>query len=274
MLYLGHVKVQGVDETKPKPGWTPLITELLYKKRAAEILLDLMLILGCYYIAYLLRFDGSLTTEQLSLIADSVPVVVSATLMAFLLAGVYKGQWQMISIHDLSRFFMGVMGGAIFSLAAVVMLNRFEAGQSRSAFIIYAILLFLAVAATRVSYRMFDQIAQQNRSRGRDSNKQPVLIYGAGHAGKLLAQELNHRPEYQAYYLAGFIDDDTNKAGKEMAGQPINTLQGWADYLRQKDTELWVSTRLIEDADLSECLSRNNIEVTSRRMNLEVTLIE
>lgn len=268
--YLGHVKVRGVDENKPRPGWTPLVTALLYKRRAAEILLDLMLILGAYYIAYLLRFDGKLTSQQLMLITDSAPVVVSATLIAFLAAGVYKGQWKMVSVHDLLRFFIGIIGGTVLSLAAVVMLNRFEAGQSRSAFIIYAVLLFLAMAATRTSFRLFDQVAQQHRNKRGET---AVLIYGAGHAGKLLAQELSHRPEYEGFYLAGFIDDDAHKAGKEMAGQRIARLSAWYTLIAERKVEIWVSTRLLSDTVLAERLKDIGFDITMRRMSLEITRI-
>jgi hypothetical protein len=43
-VYLGHVKVQVVDVGQAPPSWTPLVSTLLYKRHAAQVLLDVVLI--------------------------------------------------------------------------------------------------------------------------------------------------------------------------------------------------------------------------------------
>src|SRR5262245_17286912 len=57
-VYLGQVKVQFLESTHIPPAWTPLVSNILYKRHAAEVLADTVLIVLCFYAAYLLRFEG------------------------------------------------------------------------------------------------------------------------------------------------------------------------------------------------------------------------
>ena len=50
------------------------------------------------------------------------------------------------------------------------------------------------------------------------SNKESVIIYGAGAAGRQLATGLNAGPEY---FVSAFIDDDTAKHGSIVQGIPV-----------------------------------------------------
>jgi FlaA1/EpsC-like NDP-sugar epimerase len=47
-----------------------------------------------------------------------------------------------------------------------------------------------------------------------------VLIYGAGDRGALLLQELIRDPRH-GYHPLGFVDDDSEKIGKQLRGFPI-----------------------------------------------------
>src|SRR5205085_885551 len=75
-VYLGHVKVKSLDYDKLTPSWTPLVTNTLYKKGLAEIALDTLLTVLCFYSAYLLRFDGDLDPGRFSAVMTALPVVV------------------------------------------------------------------------------------------------------------------------------------------------------------------------------------------------------
>lgn len=273
-IYLGNVKVRDESQEEKKAGWVPIINELVHKQRVAEISLDLVLIIGCYYSANLLRFGGDISDELNALITESMPAVIAATLVAFLMAGVYRTHWRMISLTDLVRYFSGVAGGVVLSLFSVVMLNRFAVGQSRSAFVIYGILLFLAVVATRISFRLFDQFVHSNREISGNESLVPVLIYGAGHAGKLLAHEISYSPDYKDFYLQGYMDDDPNKQGKELAGKSIKLPDGWSAYLEKQPVEIWISSSQISDQQVHDWLNQFEEELVVRRLNLSVDLLD
>ena len=47
-----------------------------------------------------------------------------------------------------------------------------------------------------------------------------TLIVGGGAAGMMTAQEMAQRPEH-GYVVVGFLDDDPEKLGREIAGAPV-----------------------------------------------------
>jgi len=57
-------------------------------------------------------------------------------------------------------------------------------------------------------------------SGGNGSGKVRTLVVGAGAAGTMVVKEMACRPE-QGYVAAGFLDDDPDKLGKNVAGVPV-----------------------------------------------------
>jgi FlaA1/EpsC-like NDP-sugar epimerase len=80
--------------------------------------------------------------------------------------------------------------------------------------LIYCALILLTVGGARLLIRAL--VTQFN-----GSNKQPVVIYGAGSAGRQLATGIVIGQEY---YVSAFIDDDTTKYGSVIQGIPVISL--------------------------------------------------
>jgi FlaA1/EpsC-like NDP-sugar epimerase len=80
--------------------------------------------------------------------------------------------------------------------------------------LIYCALILLTVGGARLLIRAL--VTQFN-----GSNKQPVVIYGAGSAGRQLATGIAIGQEY---YVSAFIDDDTSKYGSVIQGIPVISL--------------------------------------------------
>jgi UDP-GlcNAc:undecaprenyl-phosphate GlcNAc-1-phosphate transferase len=76
----------------------------------------------------------------------------------------------------------------------------------------YGLLLFIGIAGSRLSFRLFGLAVARARKQ-----KIPVLIYGAGDGGEVVVRECrkNSHVEYQPI---GFLDDDPRKAGRTVAG--------------------------------------------------------
>src|SRR5258708_5298117 len=78
--YLGRVKVYSESEIKQgklTSGITPLLSNLMHKRRAFEVILDLVLIVFCYYAAYILRFEQSPFVNNLLVFKKSITIVVA-----------------------------------------------------------------------------------------------------------------------------------------------------------------------------------------------------
>jgi FlaA1/EpsC-like NDP-sugar epimerase len=229
----------------------------------------------CFDVAYLLRFDGVLSEQTTTVMIGSLPIAVASCLVSFSLAGIYRGQWRLISVSDLPSYAIGTFGGVILSLSVVTLVSRFEAGHSRSAFIIFGLLLFLAVVGARLSFRVFDSLIMRNGKALKIDGKKPVLIYGAAKAGKILHEEITSNPEFSERYRAvGFIDDDPNRTGRKLCGIPIKRIEEWGSLHWEETPEIWISSRFIPDKNAQELLQYWRCDITVRRAQLRVECIE
>jgi FlaA1/EpsC-like NDP-sugar epimerase len=179
-----------------------------------EVLLDLVLISFTYYLAFVLRFDFSLEANTTALYLTSLPFVLASTYSAFFVCQVYRGVWRHTDLEDLVRFAWGVAGGTL--LSAFLLFVFFGFGHySRVVLILYALLLFLGGAGSRLSFRLFALMIDTSRKKA-----VPVLIYGAGDRGEVVVQECWNNPAL-AYRPLGFLDDDLRKQGRVLRGLPI-----------------------------------------------------
>jgi FlaA1/EpsC-like NDP-sugar epimerase len=82
-------------------------------------------------------------------------------------------------------------------------------------FILYGLLLFVGMAASRLSFRLFSLFVDRPRP-----DRIPVLVYGAGDRGEAVVRECRHNPEI-GYRPIGFLDDDPTKEGRTVLGLRI-----------------------------------------------------
>jgi len=273
-VYLGHFKVQAADPSRPPPAWTPLVTQILYKRRAAEVLLDTVLVVVCFYGAYLLRFEGVLSHLNRKAIVASFPLVVACCLLTYFLVGIYRGQWRLVSVPDVPSFAVGVFGGAALSLAAVTMVTRFGEGHSRSAYIIFGLLQFIALVGSRLSFRLFDFLVHRNSVDGKNNARKPVLIYGAANAGKLLHDEIVTNPKTKEYVVVGFVDDDPDRIGRTLCGLPVKNREGWWGEQWNHAPEIWVSSPFVQDSWAHQLAQHWNGQAIVRRAQLQMLRLE
>jgi UDP-GlcNAc:undecaprenyl-phosphate GlcNAc-1-phosphate transferase len=247
-----------------------LVSKLLYKRHAAEVLLDTVLIIICFSGAYLLRFDGMLAPVVTQAMVRALPLTVASCLLAFFCAGIYRGQWRLLSVSDVPSYGLGVLGGTVLSLAVVTLVTRFADGHARSAYIIFGTLLFLAVVGTRMSFRLFDALFLRRESNVGRANHKPVLIYGAGKAGKLLHEEVMSNPQMQQYAIVGFIDDDPHRVGHKLCGVSVKHGSEWLRHPWKALPEIWISSRFIPDEQAQQLLKQWDERIAVRRLRLHM----
>jgi FlaA1/EpsC-like NDP-sugar epimerase len=186
----------------------------------------------------------------------------------------YRGQWRFISVSDVPCYVLGVFGGAVFSLASVTLITRFPHGHSRSAYIIFALLVFVAIVGSRLSFRLLDSVFAHNHSDAGPNGRKLVLIYGAARAGKILHDEITSNPELRGYSIIGFIDNDHHLNGRRLCGIPIRSESEWLGQAWHCVPEIWISSKFISDQQ-GQALAQNwSGLVTVRRVQLHMETIE
>lgn len=163
-------------------------------KRALQLVADALLIVLCLVLAMALRLESFHFVARPLFWLTLLPVV-PLTLLVFWHLGLYRAIIRFISGHALKVVLIGVFASAVILFATAQALS---APVPRSVPGIYALLLFITGGGVRFLIRnLFLRPAKQNRT--------PVIIYGAGDAGRQVVNALHHGNEYTP---AAFVDDD------------------------------------------------------------------
>src|SRR6476659_9886613 len=102
----------------------------------------------------------------------------------------------------------------MLSVMAAAYFYRFQ-GFSRVVFIIDALLLTVAIVATRASFRSMSLVAAARSKRSRR-----VMVYGAGAFGQLIVREMRANPHWRMNPVV-FIDDAPRKVHRWIMGVPV-----------------------------------------------------
>jgi FlaA1/EpsC-like NDP-sugar epimerase len=196
----------------------PLRSNLL-----AMVLLDAVLVLGCFYLAFLIRFEFSIPQKELVYFQRIWYLVLSIKLATFLVFKLYRGMWRYTSLVDLMNVAKAVFTSSAVIILAVLMLDRFE-GYPRSIFILDPVLTFLFIGGVRVAIRIYfargsngDVIPMVRKPR---KGLRRMLLIGAGDGGEKVLREVRENPGLR-FQPVGFLDDNRGKHGKSIHGVPV-----------------------------------------------------
>ena len=118
-IYLARVPAYNAEDfiALQKSSFAPFLKDLAFRWHAAEVLLDLVLITVCYYVAYRLRFEGEGLDNFLPYFTASLPVVLGCKLAALYASGLYQRSWDTFGLRDVTAVLRGVGLGSLLSVA-------------------------------------------------------------------------------------------------------------------------------------------------------------
>lgn len=165
-------------------------------RRILLMLLDCGLIVFCYYLAILLRFDGEdsivpaavLRAEVIRAMAPMLPYVLVIYMVVFWFGGLYEIMWEYAGMRDLARLtcLSGLATGFIL-LFDLIFRTRPISG---TVLILGAVFNTAAIAGVRFLWRFVrtaTRLRKDNRAKQKSNaaprDATPLLIVGAGNAG-------------------------------------------------------------------------------------------
>jgi UDP-GlcNAc:undecaprenyl-phosphate GlcNAc-1-phosphate transferase len=220
-IYLARVPAYNAQDfiALQKSSFAPFLRNVAFRWHAGEVLLDLVLIAVCYYLAYRLRFDGEDLDTFLPYFTASLPVVLGCKLASLYSSGLYRRSWETFGLRDVAVVVRGVGMGSLLSVLAAAYLYRLQ-GFSRAVFVLDAVFLSIAIVATRASFRSMNLVAATRNKKSRR-----VVVYGAGAFGQTLVREMRANAHWNMNPVA-FIDDDPMKAHRWIMGVPVRGALG------------------------------------------------
>lgn len=189
-----------------------MIRTVLKFRRPVIVAFHLILIAITNYLAFWLRFDGSITAEYMALWYQCLPWLIIIRGVTFVPFRLYKGLWRYTGIWDLRDIIVGVCSSTLLFVAFVhwgVDVPKYP----YSVVIIDTVLLICFMGMLRLGRRLYSAMGFPDREKR-------VLIYGAGDTGEMIVREMRHHAEY-AYEPIGFVDDDPAKVGQSIHGVAV-----------------------------------------------------
>lgn len=192
------------------------------KKRVLTLCIDSLFIAAAFWLALIVRLDSleplSVTSNWLLLI-----LLIPISLYTFISLGLYRAVLRYMN----SQAVWAIILGTLITTVSLVLLAFFiKIDIPRTMPFIFAWLCLLTVGGSRIIVRALI-------GRMTTSNKDAVIIYGAGSSGRQLATALNAGPEY---FVSAFIDDNVTKHGSIIQGIPVRAFKEVRDLVNKGKT--------------------------------------
>jgi len=186
-----------------------------FARRLMLMLMDGILLSSAFYVAFWLRIGFSIPIH----LQDSfalLPWMLFISSSFLLLTGWYRGLTRYSASFSLYGVYPRM---AIATMLLMVVTDLFGfAAPPRSFWLLFCLISASALASSRIILRDIVNLFARSDQERTFALAKRVLIYGAGHTGKLLFEELS---QSRRYNVLGFVDDDLSLHGCTIQGVPI-----------------------------------------------------
>jgi FlaA1/EpsC-like NDP-sugar epimerase len=194
-----------------------------WRRYAVLLLLDTALIAVSFFVAFLLRFEGSIPLRNLDQLRMTLPWLVAIRLLLQFALGLHHWSFRFSGLHEAGRLILATLTGSAVFVTVFYFLQRqaqdVTLGPPRSVIVIEFLLTTALIAALRFSPRFALTWLNEQRI-ARAGERVRSIIVGAGSAGELLLRDLRRSDEHP-YEVVGFVDDDRTKWGSSIGGRLV-----------------------------------------------------
>ncbi|MCC6328850.1 MAG: polysaccharide biosynthesis protein [Acidobacteria bacterium] len=208
-----------------QPHTAALSDRLWFFRRPIQFLLDLTILSGAFFLAYLPAINIQVTAFYVDSAIRKLPLVLLIQFSALFLVGSYSIIWRYVSISDLRVFLTAaiVSGGILLVLRFALALTDLSLWQvPMSVILIDTVLGYGGLVGVRVLrrfvYEVWDKRSPLMRSRA--PKRKPALLVGAGRMGATLVKNLGGRSDAELE-IRGFVDDNPKKKGGSVGGVKV-----------------------------------------------------
>ena len=204
-------------------------------------LVDLLIIVGAFYTAALMRYDFRLDLSFSAAVSTCMAIALVAHLIIGTLWGAYAAGHERGSYEEIIDIGMTVVLWAV-PLGVISMLVPYDLGPRSLAFTAGA-LAMLGMFGARFVLRA----ARMRPGSSREPESRPTIVFGAGEGGRQLVRALVRDPSAGLTPVA-FIDDDPRKRRMRISG--VKVLGARADLARvAEDSDAKVLAVAVPSAD-------------------------
>lgn len=244
-----------------KPPSMPRLRPVFMKQ--VQVALDFSVLVSAFLLAYLLRFDFAIPSNEMGRLYDQILYVVVLQFVALRVSGVYSFIWRYVGLGEIKAF-LTAMGLSALPLVIIRIGVPDQFHHWRvplSVIVMNSVLAFGGILGLRVLRRLIYESSERRRKadRSRTAAQKAVLLVGAGRAGVLAAREIQGRANGDLK-IVGFVDDDSGKVGSVVHGVKV---LGTTQDIPRLARELAVDHVVISIAEASRRDYRRMLEICS-----------
>ena len=195
--------------------------------RTAQIVIDLLVLSCALWAALWLRFEGEVPYQMFKRVIFLWPYIVGLQYALLALLGIPRFSWRYIGLREAVRILRALLLSTGVLVAARLLLVNVIPGNLYAQYghlplgiaIFDFVLAFVGLSGVRVARRLGTERAQIQIQRSQEVGAVRVgtLLVGAGHAGLLVAKEVERNPSL-GIRVVGFIDDNEQTHGTTVHG--------------------------------------------------------
>jgi FlaA1/EpsC-like NDP-sugar epimerase len=230
------------------------------KKRLARVFLDSVSWLAASWLAALLRFDGELPPDMNTQVFRFGFLAAIVSFLVFASFSLYAGKYRNASLEEVLTIVLAVTLSSVLLFSARILASI--TSVPRSVPIISGVLSLIFMLAFRVLSNPRTLRSFSNKSEG-----ERTLIYGAGMAGRQVAEQMLVQGDQ--YNPIGFLDDDPSISNLRIFGRPI---LGTISDLENIVTNLSPATLIVAISDIESSLLLD-LERRCRSLGVKLRII-
>ena len=238
-------------------------------KRAMIVcILDVICIAGSFFLALWIRYEFSysaIPTVFLYRYAKTIFIWAAVSVFVFSRFRLYNSIWVFVGIDELFRIIMSYGVLLIIGAVSVVALHI---EMPWAYYAIGYILSFMSTVGLRFSYRIVRQVLNELADGRPKSQKDRIMIIGAGEAGRILIHEYA-RSSYLNGDVVCLIDDNPAKRNRILEGIRI---VGDSDDIREM-AERYHIDKIIYAIPSSDSATRKRILTICSETSCEVQVV-
>ena len=198
-------------------------------KKFIAISTDIVLCVFTVWFAFYLRLEEFILLKDIYLITILISIILAIPI--FWVFGVYQTLFRDAGLSILSNIALATFSYGVIYFLIITFYGLLD--TPRSIGIIQPILLFLAISGSRTIARLLFSTSLNHFDNLK--NKENILIYGAGSAGRQLLISLEKNSQFK---VVGFLDDNPYLHRQYLLGQKIYDPLKLNDLKNNKDIRL------------------------------------
>ena len=227
-------------------------------RRILLMLLDCGLIVFCYWLAVMLRFDSGEAYQRAEVLRAMAPMlyyVLPIYMIVFWFGGLYEIMWEYAGMRDLAR--LTCLSGLATGLIMLFDLFYRSRPISGAVLIFGAVFNTAAIAGVRFLWRLIKTV--RGARAHKPENQTPLLIVGAGNAGAWAVNLCKNKNQSFGNPIC-IVDDDLTKKGLRVQGVPVRgTISDIPELVRKYHImEIVIAITTLKGDRLSEIINLCN----------------